>query len=177
MLRLFGKLKNKYEHKNNSEEMTRATQILLLCIITLFFSCKKVKNEDTLIQIYKFKTIDYSNNVLVELYDDKSKITSAPGNIFRMPIKLANGYYVEGSMGVNSGYLSITIEEHNSLEIKPGIDSLYNLLVEKDPYIEYYYRHDDGTFRNENSIYGIDTALINSLIRSNKLEIYFKRLK
>ena len=157
--------------------MTRATQIFLLCIITLSYSCKKNKDEDTLIQIYKFETIDYSNNVPVELSDDKNKITSAPGNIFRMPLKLANDYYLEGSMGVNSGYLSITIEEHNSLEIKPGIDSLYNLLVEKDPYIEYYYRHDDGTFRNENSIYGIDTALINSLIRSNKLEIYFKRLK
>lgn len=157
--------------------MMRTTKILLLCIFGLFFSCEKVKVEDTLIQIYKFKTIDYSNNVPVELSDDKNKITSAPGNIFRMPVKLVNDYYLDGSMGVNSGYLSIIIEEHNSLEIKPGIDSLYNLLVEKDPYIEYYYRHDDGTFRNENSIYGIDTALINILIRSNKLEGYFKRLK
>ncbi len=120
--------------------MMRTTKILLLCIFGLIFSCEKVKDEDTLIQIYKFNAIDYSNNVPVELSDDKSKITSAPGNITRMPVKLANDYYLNGSMGVNSGYLSLTIEEHNSLEIKPGIDSLYNLLVEKDPYIEYYYR-------------------------------------
>lgn len=157
--------------------MTRLMIILTLSVFNLFYSCEKVKDEDTVIQIYKFKTIDYSNNVPVELSDDKNKITSAPGNITRMPIKLTDNYYLNGSMGVNTGYLSLTIEEHNAFEIKPGVDSLYNLLIEKDPYIEYYYRHDVGTFRNENGVYAIDTAMINVLIRTDKLENYFDRLK
>jgi hypothetical protein len=157
--------------------MTRLIIIIVLSAFNLFCSCEKVKDKDTLIQIYKFKTIDYSNNVPVELSDDKDKITSAPGNITRVPVKLSDNYYLNGSMGVNTGYLSLTIEEHNNLEIKPGIDSLYNLLIEKDPYLEYYYRHDDGTFRNENGVYGIDTAMINDLIRTDKLENYFDRLK
>jgi hypothetical protein len=113
----------------------------------------------------------------VELSDDKNKITSAPGNISRMPVKLADDYYLGGSLGVNTGYLSFTIEEHNAFEIKPGVDSLYNLIIERNPYLEYYYRHDDGTFKNENGIYGIDTAMINTLIRADKIETQFKRLK
>jgi hypothetical protein len=157
--------------------MTRLIIILVLSVSNLFCSCEKVKDEDTLIQIYKFKTIDYSNNVPVELSDDKNKITSAPGNISRMPVKLADDYYLGGSLGVNTGYLSFTIEEHNAFEIKPGVDSLYNLIIERNPYLEYYYRHDDGTFKNENGIYGIDTAMINTLIRADKIETQFKRLK
>ena len=157
--------------------MIRLIIIFILTFFNLLCSCEKVKDEDTLIQIYKFKIIDYSNNVPVELSDDKNKITSAPGNITRMPVKLTESYYLDGSMGVNTGYLSITIEEHNAFEIKPGIDSLYNLLIEKDPYLEYYYRHDDGIFRNEKGLYGIDTAMINNFIRLGKLEEYFKRLK
>ena len=163
--------------KNNYRKMTRLMIILLLNAFSLFYSCEKGKDMDTLIQIYKFKTKDYSNNVPVELSDDKKKITSAPGNIARMPIKLTDNYYLDGSMGVNTGYLSLTIKEHNAFEIKPGVDSLYNLLIEKDPYLEYYYRHDDGTFRDENGAYGIDTAMINDLVRKDKLEKYFDRLK
>lgn len=158
--------------------MTRLIIIVIFSVFNLFCSCNKnVSDEYAQIQIYKFKTIDYSNNVPVGLSNDKNKITSALGNITRVPVKLSDNYYLNGSMGVNTGYLSLTIEEHNNLEIKPGIDSLYNLLIEKDPYLEYYYRHDDGTFRNENGVYGIDTAMINDLIRTDKLENYFDRLK
>lgn len=159
--------------------MTRTATILFVCILSLLSSCRKVNNMDTTIQIYKFKTgNDYSNYVPVELSGDRTKITSSPGHLNeRWPVNLDSGYYLNGSMGVNSGYLSMTIEEHNAYSIKPGIDSLYELLVERDPYLEYYEHNDDGTFRDENGAYGIDTALINSLIRSNRLESYFKRLK
>ncbi len=159
--------------------MIRLLVIVLLGVFNLFCSCEKVKDEDTTIQIYKFKTdSDYSNNTPVELSVDKSKITSNSSEINdRWPIKLDSGYYLNGSMGVYSGYLSLSIEEYNSYDIKPGVDSLYNLLIEKDPYLEYYQRNDDGTFRNESGVYGIDTAMINDLIRTDKLENYFERLK
>ncbi len=159
--------------------MTRTTKILLLCFITLLCSCKKDHTRDTTIQIYKFQTVkDYSNYVPVELSADGSRITSHPSSINeRWPVKLDSGYYLNGSMGVNSGYLSVTIEEYNSYEILSGIDSLYKLVIDKDPYLEYYERNDDGKIMNETGAYGIDTAFINSLIRSNKLESYFKRLK
>lgn len=159
--------------------MKKLIIILFLISPSLFYSCEKVKDQDTEIQIFKFKTSkDYSTNVPVELSDDKNIITSAPGNIFRMPVKLVDDYYLNGAMGLNTGYLSLTIEEHNAYDVKPGVDSLYNLLVEKDPYLEYYYRNDDdGTFRSENGAYGLDTAFINEIIISNQLEDYFIRLK
>lgn len=157
--------------------MTRLIIIIILGALNLFYSCGKAKDLDNLIQIYKFKSIDYSNNVPIELSEDKNKITSAPGTISRMPIRLEGNYYLNGSLGVNSGYLSLTIEEHNSYDIKPGIDSLYKLIIEKDPYLEYYNRHDDNTFRDENGPYGYDTTFINQLIREDKLEKYFNRLK
>jgi hypothetical protein len=95
-----------------------------------------------------------------------------------MPVQLTDNYYLNGSMGVNTGYLSLTIEENNAYDIKPGVDCLYNLLIEKTPYFEYYYRHDyEGTFRDENGAYGTDTAFINNLIRIGNLEEYFIRLK
>jgi hypothetical protein len=160
--------------------MTQLKIILILCIfIITYSSCERGYDRDTTIEIYKFKAgKDYSNNVPVELSEDNERITSAPGSInTRWPIELTDNYCLNGSMGVNSGYLSLTIAEYNSLDIIPGVDSLYNLLTEKEPYIEYYRRHDDGTFNDENGAYGIDTALINHLIRTNSLETYFERLK
>jgi hypothetical protein len=159
--------------------MKRLVYFLIVCVLNLFWSCEKVKNKDTTIQIYKFDTArNYSNNAPVELFFDKNKITSNPSEInTRWPVKLASGYYLNGSMGVNSGYLSLTIQEYNSYDVIPGVDSLHKLLVEKDPYIEYYQRSDDGTFSNENGAYGIDTAMINDLIRTDKLENYFDRMK
>jgi hypothetical protein len=54
--------------------MTRLIIILIIAGFNLFCSCKKAIDKDTLIQIYKFKSTDYSNNVTVELSDDKKKL-------------------------------------------------------------------------------------------------------
>ena len=152
--------------------------IMFLGFFILLYSCEIGMDDDTMIHVYKFKASkDYSEYVPVELSADKKKITAAPGGISSMPIKLIDGYYSRGALGVNTGYLSITIEEHNAYEIKPGLDSLYKLLIEKDPFLEYYHRDDDGTFWDEHGAYGIDTALINDLIRTDKLEDFFERLR
>jgi len=159
--------------------MKKFIVIVLLGSSTLFYSCEKAKDEDTTIQIYKFKVgQDYSNNVPVELSVDKTKITSNSSELNeRWPVKLISGYYLNGSMGVNTGYLSLSIEEYNSNDIVPSVDSLNKLLIETDPYLEYYERIDDGTFSYENGAFGIDTAMINDLIRTDKLEDYFDKLK
>ena len=57
-------------------------------------------------------------------------------------------------------------------------DTLYKLLIDKDPFISFYSRDDhDNRFWDENGAYGIDTAFINELIRKDKLENYFIKLK
>ena len=151
---------------------------LILILLLLISSCETGKVRDTTIWIYKMRK-DYSKNVPVELSPDKTKITSVPGDInTRWPILLIDSFYLGGSMGPNTGYVSLTIEDYNKLKIKPSNDSLYKLLIDKDPFIEFYQRNDDdGMFHNENGAWGIDTAFINDLIKNGQLEEYFIRLK
>ena len=151
---------------------------LILILLLLISSCETGKVRDTTIWIYKMKK-DYSNNVPVELSPDKTKITSTPGDInTRWPILLIDSFFLGGSMGPNTGYVSLTIKEYNKLKIKPGNDTLYKLLIDKDPFIEFYQRNDDdGMFHHENGAWGIDTAFINDLIKNGQLEEYFIRLK
>lgn len=153
--------------------------LLIITFLILAFSCKEKVGSDTTIWIYQMKN-DYSNNVPVELSPDKSKITGAPGGDIntRFPVSLIDGYFLGGSFGPNSGYLSLTIEEYNTYTVKPGVDSLYKMLIEKDPFVSFYQRHDDnGTFHSENGYNGYDTSFLNELIRNDELEKYFEKLK
>lgn len=150
--------------------------ITLFIGILIMYSCEKIGTQDKSMSIYKFKSgKDYSNNVPVSLSNDRTKITSAPGPIDYWPMKLANGYYLNGTMGLNSGYLSLTKEQYNA-DI-PGIDSMYNYLIDRDPYQEYYLTEDGDIFTEQGGPHGIDTAFLNDLIRDGKLEKYFERLK
>jgi len=153
-------------------------KILIFIFILSAFSCETGKVRDTTIWIYKTKK-DYSKNVPVRLSPDKTKIMAVPGNLNpRWPVLLIDSFYLGGSMGPNTGYVSLSIEDYNKLKIKPSNDSLYKLLIDKDPFIEFYQRNDDdGMFHNENGAWGIDTAFINDLIRKDQLEEYFVRLK
>ncbi len=164
--------------------MKKLKCILVLSIFAiLFVACiERYDSRDYTIQVYKFKVgSDYSNNVPVELSTDNKKITSSPGGALKKwPIKLANGYYLNGSMGVNSGYLSLTIDEFNESYEKYGfgtsLDMEYKLLVEKDPYLEFFIS-ENQIFFNGNGVYGIDTAIINNLIRTDNIGNFFDRLK
>lgn len=152
-------------------------KISIFLFLTLTYSCK-VNTKDTTIWIYKMVN-DYSQNVPVELSSDKTIIVSHSLNIStQWPVSLSNGYYLNGSMGPNTGYLSFSIKEYNNLETLPSKDSLYKLLVDKDPFIEFYQLNDDrGIFMNENGYLGFDTVLLNSIINNRRLELYFDRLK
>ena len=156
--------------------------IFLFVLISLSFSCETGSVDYEWIFIYKTKT-DYSDKVCVQLTADKSKISSYPGPgegaPLYWPVELAEGYLLNGTRGVNSGFLSITNEEYNqNYSTSPGADSLYKLLLEKDPFIEFYEFNDTkNVFYNESGAYGIDTAYINHLIRENNLEKYFIRIK
>lgn len=159
-------------------EYIMARKILILLFLIISYSCETGKVRDTTIWVYKMKK-DYSKNVPVELSPDKTRITAVPGNInTRWPISLINDFYLGGSMGPNTGYLSLNVKNYNHLKIKPSNDSLYKLIIDKDPFIEFYQRRDDdGKFHTENGAYGIDTAFINDLIKKRELEEYFIRLK
>lgn len=150
----------------------------LIFTMSLFLnSCEKGAVRDLTLWVYKTKN-DYSNNVALELSEDKSKITSFPGPSdikFKWPLKLHQDFYLGGAFGgVNTGYLSLTKTEYSQYEISPGPDSLYKLLIDKDPFLEFYeYIDRHNVFAND----GIDTVKLNQLIDNGELEKYFTRLK
>lgn len=166
------------ENKN----IIKLSLLFFIIVINLCFSCEKENSGEDTIWIYKTKN-DYSDKVPVQLSKDKSEIKSFPGpydvdNRRFKPLNLIKGYYLNGSLGPNTGYLSLTIEEYSKYETPLSRDSMYSLLIDKDPFIKFYARYDDKGFRNENvSPYGIDTAKINDIIRQDELDKYFERMK
>ena len=150
---------------------------LMFTMSLLLNSCKKNGPYETL-WVHKPRS-DYSNNVSVRLSEDKSRISAYPGPSdidFNWPVKLHQGYYLHGAFGgVNTGYISLTKTEYSQYEISPGSDSLYKLLLDKDPFLGFYeYIDRHNIFYTD---YGIDTVKLNQLIENGELEKYFTRLK
>jgi hypothetical protein len=96
-------------------------------------NCENIGGKDNYDPVWVYKTKnDYSNKVPVELSEDNSKIPAYPDpNEVDRPIGLLEGYFLMGSFGPNTGYLSLTIEEYYKYEVSPGRDSLYKLLIDK----------------------------------------------
>jgi hypothetical protein len=157
--------------------------LFVISILVLTSNCEKIfQNDRDIIWVYKTKN-DYTDKVSVQLSEDKSEIKSLPApsdvdTTGSRPLHLVEGYYLNGSSGPNTGYLSLTKKEYSKYEVAPSRDSMYSLLIDKDPFIRFYSRDDDNGFRDVNvSPYGIDTAKINDLIRRGTLSNHFTRLK
>jgi hypothetical protein len=146
-------------------------KILILLILFCVVACGEIGVVDRTIYVYRTKN-DYSRNVCVELSADKSRVTgfSAPSTRTKEPLKLANGYLLYGSCGVNSGFVSLLMEDYT----KPiGADSLYKLLIDKDPFIDFYECANNSLYTDT----GVDTVKINQIIKKNELNKYFRKLK
>ena len=167
-------------------------KIIKYILIILFISCLpgceifQPYHDHFSLEIYKTKK-DYTNNAFVQLSEDKTTIGGTPfklgqenNNLNHYPIKLKKGYLFFGTLGPNTAYLSISIAEWDSLiEINQKLsdDSIYKLIIDDDPFLEYYFRKDGNEFWNPDLTPPFDTARLNKLIMENKLEKYFERLK
>jgi hypothetical protein len=165
--------------------------ILFLFIVTalLFLSvsnsaCYKdnITPDDDLI-IYKIDPA-YADKVAIQLSDDKKRIISypAPGYEISQPvILLKNNYRLNGNIrGPNTAYISLNFEQYDTFFNSPHentVDTLMKLILDDDPFIEYWYRYNYGPFhKNTNDAY-LDTAMINQVILDEELGKYFTRLK
>ncbi len=155
-------------------------KIFISLVIFLLFATQSCRwlfegSEDDTIWVYKTK-VDYSENVTVELSKDRTRIASfyGPSDVnLRWPEKLADGYYLNGTMGVNSAILSITNKEYMKEELPFSIDSMFSLMIDEDPFLEFYqYRGNEFSIQG-----GFDTVRINTLIKEDQLTQYFNRLK
>jgi hypothetical protein len=141
--------------------------IFFSLLITFSFSCEKepILGTDPCdatgpIVVYKTKK-DYQNNITVQLSKNNKEITAYPGHsdaIRQAPILLANGYLLKQMVG--DAYLSITIKEYSDTTINWESKNLIDYVIDIDPYLEKYECCECT---------GKDTALINLLIKENRL--------
>ena len=126
--------------------------------------------------VYK-TTKDYSKNVPVTLSDDKTKIVSypAPSDIYykgnlSYPTVLSNGYLLDNrGISVNTAFTKYTYDEYSKLIESPNLITLYNSIIEKEPFIEIYNCGNRYRFKDE-------TQELNTIILQKKLN-NFKKIK
>ena len=149
--------------------------IFFLTILILIVGCEKGAVDDMGMYLYKTKD-NYSDRVVVELSNEKSKVLNvfAPEEQDTWPMSLTNDYWLNGVYGANeTAYLSLTNTQYNENPSAFSKDSLYKLIVDSDPFIEFYTKDDGGIFYHN----GLDTIKLNNMIRNNEIEEYFIRTK
>jgi len=147
--------------------------IVSSCKSTSDIDYSKVDYKGAPTVIYQMKA-DYSNLVPVGLNTEKTKIISypAPKDLFNMkgelrfPLPLEKGFYLdEIGVGVNSAFISITIEEYaHMLQTLPS-DSLFKLIVDKDPFKKMYNLGNRKQYIDNND-------LVKEIVKSGKFKKY-----
>lgn len=144
-------------------------------------ACEKASVKGDWLIIYKTRQ-DYSRNIYIRLNSDKTKTIVFPSldglDTIKLPVKLSKGYFLgtqrNGENGVKSVVTSLTIDTYKTY-ITP--DSLTKLVIDYDPFLEYYECTDNSTIDKFRNNLGIDTTKLNEMINNNELTKYFNRLK
>jgi len=98
------------------------------------------------ILIYKTKK-DYSQNIPVEMNNEKTKITGfpAPSDIringeLQTPILLDKGFlYDRRGVSMNTVFLKITYEEYSKLKKALSVEEMMQMIIDKNPMVDLYY--------------------------------------
>ena len=154
--------------------------VIVLCSVTCFCNREVDTISEPPPQIYKLKG-DYIDNVCVGLSEDKTEIRVYPGtkdncgDPNESPIKVDSGYYLDDccNYGVNSAYLSIRKEDYSNHIPR---DSLYKMILDKNPYEEYYIDEDRILVKICTDCFTLDTVLLNDIISEGSLADYFKKI-
>lgn len=91
--------------------------------------------------VYKTKG-DYANLVPVTLSDDKTMVVAYPHSSDlqlpgQRPLLLHNGYLLDNrGVGLNTGFLNISYEDYIAANDTFKLSTLYNMLLDKDPFTE-----------------------------------------
>ena len=154
--------------------------ILSLCI----YACEKPNYRvDTYIFVYKTRQ-DYSRNIYIRVNEEKTKVTSYPSLSDidtiedKLPKKLVYGYYLgtrrNGENGIQAVVTSATVYSYATVY---NLDSLIKLVIDYDPFLEYYVSKDISFNNSLRNNFGVDTSKLNTIIRHNELDRYFEKLK
>jgi hypothetical protein len=152
----------------------------LLLVFFISISCRiqqgRIGSHMPHVLIYKTKA-DYSKYVPVTLSDDKARIISYPapqdvytGGRLAVPTQLSGGYWLDHrGVGPNSCFIKITYEDYARFSQAPGLDEMYNLIIDKSPFKAMYDMGPRSHFADE-------ARDIDSIIRHHHLKEFKKLL-
>jgi hypothetical protein len=166
---------------------------LIIAVVIGFSSCKKdekIVNVDPKLSpmpktvVYKLRS-NYIQNVCIGLNVDKTSILCYPSNVdpcgnqLYTPYAMNNGYMFDvcTTYGLNSAFLKLTKTEYQNVWNQLTLDSLYKLILDKDPFIEYYVDENRILDIAEPTGFMYDTIKLNDIITNNELSVKLKRLK
>lgn len=162
--------------------MKRLIIFAVLIISVSVSSCIKREccvNGD-FVQVYKTKG-DYTHNAYVLFDKDKNCILGYFDDIDTtlFPMPLYGGYYLHHEMSPIAAFLSISPEEYNENAMHYSLDTLKQMIIDDDPFIEYFSATDNYRLYDYNGTnpMGIDTAYINQLIKDGDLKKEFNKVK
>ena len=126
--------------------------------------------------IYK-TTANFNNMVPIIMNAEKTEIASfpAPGDLkykgkIALPTVLESGFLLDNrGINENAVFLNITYEEYMALDKAPSKEELYNLIIDRNPFIIMYSCGKRQQFNNE-------TEELNAAILKNNFD-GFKQLK
>lgn len=148
------------------------TMVFTACETTTDLSHVDFSGPPTI--IYKMKN-DYSKLVPVVLNEDKTAIISYPApkdlldhqGHLRYPTQQERGYYLdELGVGVNTAYISISMDKYCHMIAVPSLDSLFSLVIDDDPFMKMYNLGNRKQY--------LDTQRVAELISSGKYKHYEK---
>jgi hypothetical protein len=159
--------------------MMRKAAVILVTVFLCHTNAVSAQGSRALPHVLVYKTrSDYSRLVPVQLSGDKTKIVSYPGpgdiktgGAYALPVLLHKGYLLDRrGIGTNSAFLKYSYEEYGNLKDLPPTDTLYTLVIDKDPLTQLY----DCGIRNDdkNSI-----AQLNKWIDKKQLRSKCTRMK
>ncbi len=168
--------------------------IIVLGMANTLQSCNGLKDKEEAPGIVLYKTNgEYFDLVTIGMKDgyiirtpsyinDKYKFTiTSQDTIFRYRARLVNGYILSNeSSAASDVFLNLTFKQYMILEGKYGAslphDTLLKHIIDSNPYTVFY--SDNSEPRKFNSlIEKIDTTEINLIIKENKIDQYFERIK
>jgi hypothetical protein len=174
---------------------TKFLQINLFFILTYFMICcePSSKSDSPGIALYKTKgeyfgyvTVGVQNSEITRTWaytQDKYKfIFENHDTVFRYRIKMANGYVLDCEANEKTdAFLNLTHKQYMLMESKyPGntisLDTLKNHIIDYNPYTVFYRDENPKKFPFT-EIEEIDTAEINKIIKENRIDQFFKRIK
>ncbi|RYD81834.1 MAG: hypothetical protein EOP53_05355 [Sphingobacteriales bacterium] len=106
--------------------------------------------------VYRTKD-DYRRNVAITLSDDKTKVTGFPHpndvfykSLLAYPYPLRGEYLLDNrGINKNTAFISMNYEQYSKLPEPPKPEELFEMIIDKEPFVEMCNCGNRNQFRNE----------------------------